>query len=407
VLEFEKKVLGVRELVFLIMRHLKSNPALHDIWIKGEVRDLSFSKSGNYFFSLAENFGGYRYQINCTMYKEYAEKYAKLLEEGSVVECYGYTGFYPAGGQLAFYVEKIEKRDEKGYYWEEFKRIYEKLEGEGLFSEEFKKPIPEWVKRVGIVTSKDSAAIRDVLKILKKKMPMEIYVYHSLVQGDMAVDNIIRGIDWLEKFGVDLIVVTRGGGAYDELSVFNSEKLARRIFECRIPVISAIGHEKDFLISDYVADKREPTPTAAAVSIGKFREDVELELERCKEAILGRVRQFRELYDKIDAWVKLIKRECEMRFANTEVELERIKEKMLTNARDVLNKLRLDLESAYSVIAQKDYREFLKAGFAVVKKGLFNVKSVKQLKKKDLITLVMSDGSAVAEVKSVKVDKEV
>ncbi len=436
------KKLSVKQAVEILTNIIYLSPQLQDLWIFGEIRDLSISKQGHVYFSLAQE-DEKRYQINCVAFKDKVKDISQKLENGQMIEVFGGFNYYSAFGKLSFYVEKINFREEIGGITEKFRQIYNKLLKEGLFDEIHKKEIPPFPKKIGIITSVTGAAIKDVLKLLKDKLPMQIYIYNCLVQGQEAVPNILRALNYLENMDLDLILLTRGGGAYDELAIFNDEFIARKIFEMNTPVISAIGHERDMVITDYVADLRAPTPTAAGKIIGIEKQDFLKRLEDSKFKIVSKlnwllsihntklshlnifkrivqmklseeIQKLENNYNKFQASLKLIleklKKVEKLKFPveilktklnKEKLKLENLKQKLLFSINSKIEKEKNKLELLKSKLDTSHVVKIIENGYAQIKKGMFKVNSIKNLKVKDKIEIKFIDGVAIATINKI------
>ena len=251
----------VNEVNNYIKKLMATDILLSFIEIEGEISNFTHHYSGHMYFSLKDE----KSRIRCVMFKGDNSSLEFKPGEGAKVIVTGSVSVYERDGSYQVYVRKMEKQG-IGDLYRAFNRLKEKLEKEGLFDVESKKEIPELPKKIGVVTSSTGAAIRDILSILKRRYPpVDIVIYPVLVQGDRAPASIIKGLETLDKReDVDLIITGRGGGSMEELFAFNDEKLARCIFSLKTPIISAVGHETDFTIADFVADIRASTPSAAA-----------------------------------------------------------------------------------------------------------------------------------------------
>ncbi len=234
---------------------------LSNIEIEGEISNYNHHYSGHRYFSLKDNTG----KIKCVMFKSYGKELKEKLEEGQNVIAKGYISVYEKTGEYQLYVKSIEMQG-IGELYRKYEELKVKLESEGLFKPDHKKEIPAMPKKIGIVTSATGAAIEDMINVITRRFPAtEILLYPSLVQGNQAAKEIVRGLSYLDnRDDIDLIIIGRGGGSIDELFAFNDETLARTIYDAATPIISAVGHETDFTISDFVADLRAATPSAAA-----------------------------------------------------------------------------------------------------------------------------------------------
>lgn len=233
---------------------------LNRIYVKGEVSNCKYHTSGHIYFSLKDESG----MIACIMFAGQRGGLSFRMQEGQQVIVLGNVTTYERDGKYQLYAKEIIL-DGAGALYEKFEALKQELGEMGMFAEEYKQPIPKFARTIGIVTAPTGAAIRDIINVAGRRNPyVQLLLYPALVQGEGASASIVEGIAALEKKGVDLIIVGRGGGSIEDLWGFNEEIVARAIFDCRIPVISAVGHETDTTIADYVADLRAPTPSAAA-----------------------------------------------------------------------------------------------------------------------------------------------
>ncbi|MGN0395295.1 MAG: exodeoxyribonuclease VII large subunit, partial [Coprococcus sp.] len=233
---------------------------LNRIYVKGEVSNLKYHTSGHIYFSLKDESG----TIACVMFAGQRSGLSFRMSEGQQVVVLGSISVYERSGAYQLYAKEI-RLDGEGALYERFQLLKKELSEMGMFAPEYKKPIPFYSKRIGVVTAPTGAAIRDIMNITARRNPyVQLVLYPAQVQGEGAKESIIKGIRMLEKANVDVMIVGRGGGSIEDLWAFNEEEVARAIFECSVPVISAVGHETDTTIADYVADLRAPTPSAAA-----------------------------------------------------------------------------------------------------------------------------------------------
>ena len=245
---------------------------LNRIYVKGEVSNCKYHTSGHIYFSLKDESG----TIACVMFAGQRGGLSFRMCEGQQIVVFGQVNVYERGGSYQLYAREI-RLDGEGVLYERFQALKRELEEMGMFASEYKMPIPAYARRIGIVTAPTGAAIRDIMNISRRRNPfVQLILYPALVQGEGAAQSIVKGIRMLDKAGVDVIIVGRGGGSIEDLWAFNEESVARAIFECRTPVISAVGHETDFTIADFVADLRAPTPSAAAeLAVDDFRSVLE------------------------------------------------------------------------------------------------------------------------------------
>lgn len=233
---------------------------LRKVYVKGEVSNCKYHTSGHIYFSLKDETGG----LSCVMFAGQRRGLAFRMKDGDRVVVGGAVDVYERDGRYQMYAKEITLEG-AGALYERFLALKAELEEMGMFAPEYKQPIPRFIRRLGVVTAPTGAAVQDIRNISLRRNPyLQIILYPALVQGDGAADSIVKGIRMLDEAGVDTIIVGRGGGSIEDLWAFNEEKVARAIFECRTPIISAVGHEVDFTIADFVADLRAPTPSAAA-----------------------------------------------------------------------------------------------------------------------------------------------
>ena len=231
---------------------------LQNIYVKGEVSNCKYHTSGHIYFSLKDESG----TLSCIMFAGSRKGLAFRMKDGDKVVAGGRVDVYERDGRYQFYAREITLEG-AGALYERFLALKQELEDMGMFAQEYKQPIPEFARRVGVVTSPTGAAIRDIANVSTRRNPfVQTILYPALVQGEGAAASIVKGIQMLDEAGVDVIIVGRGGGSIEDLWAFNEEEVARAIFECRTPVISAVGHETDFTISDFVADMQERISSA-------------------------------------------------------------------------------------------------------------------------------------------------
>ena len=255
-----QNVYTVRQVNAYIKNMFTQDYMLNRIYVKGEVSNCKYHTSGHIYFSLKDESG----TIACVMFAGQRGGLAFHMREGQQVVVFGGISVYERSGSYQLYAREI-RLDGEGVLYERFQALKQELDEMGMFAPEYKKPIPSFVKTVGIVTAPTGAAIRDIMNISSRRNPfVQLILYPALVQGEGAVQSIVTGIQTLDAYGVDVMIVGRGGGSIEDLWAFNEEAVARAIFECETPVISAVGHETDTTIADYVADLRAPTPSAAA-----------------------------------------------------------------------------------------------------------------------------------------------
>ena len=288
-----KNVYSVGQVNAYIRNMFSQDFLLRSISVRGEVSNCKYHSSGHLYFTLKDE----KAAIACVMFAGYRKGLAFRLEEGMQVVALGSVEVYERDGKYQLYAKEIIP-DGAGYLYERFERLKRSLEERGLFAPEYKQPIPAYIRTLGVVTAPTGAAVRDIINITRRRNPyVQIILYPAVVQGDQAVPSIVNGIRALERLGVDVMIVGRGGGSMEDLWAFNEEAVAQAVFDCTVPVISAVGHETDTTIIDFVSDLRAPTPSAAAElavydvrQLLEFLEDRKEGLNRRLRAVLNRDR---------------------------------------------------------------------------------------------------------------------
>lgn len=279
---------------------------LRSVFVKGEVSNCKYHSSGHIYFTLKDEKG----IISCVMFAGNRTGLSFRLEEGQMVVVGGTVDVYERDGKYQLYAKQITL-DGAGILYEKFDRLKRELEEMGMFAQEYKQPIPKYIKTLGVVTAPTGAAVRDIINIATRRNPyIQIILYPAIVQGNQAVESIVNGIHALEQLGVDVMIVGRGGGSIEDLWAFNEEAVAQAVFDCSIPIISAVGHETDTTIIDFVADLRAPTPSAAAelavYDFGQFMERLDLYQSTLKHALDGQLGRHRNRLENLTLKVKYL-----------------------------------------------------------------------------------------------------
>ena len=295
-----KNVYTVKQVNAYIKNMFTQDFMLNRLYVKGEVSNCKYHPSGHIYFSLKDESG----TIACVMFAGSRSGLSFRMQEGQQVVVLGSVSVYERDGRYQMYAREIIL-DGAGELYLKFEALKKELEEMGMFAQEYKRPIPQFVKKVGIVTASSGAAVRDIINIAARRNPyVQLILCPAKVQGEGAAESIVQGIRMLEEQDVDVMIVGRGGGSIEDLWAFNEEIVARAIFESRVPVISAVGHETDTTIADYVADLRAPTPSAAAelavyeyqAAENLMKEYLELQLRSRMEEILQQKRHQFALY---------------------------------------------------------------------------------------------------------------
>lgn len=278
----------VSQLVTRIRTAIEADPELWDVWVEGEVSNFHQATSGHCYFTLKDAGA----ELRCVMWRDAAGSLRALPADGDQVLAHGRVSIYEQRGNLQLYVDHLEPAG-VGLLYQEFERLKARLEAEGLFAAERKRPLPRFPQRIGIVTSPAAAALRDILHVLSRRYPLaEVLLAPTLVQGDEAPPQIVAALAALNaRDDVDVILIARGGGSLEELWAFNDERVARAVAGSRIPVVCGVGHETDFSLADFAADRRAPTPSAAAEIAtpdqAELRGQVETLMKRLTMALEG------------------------------------------------------------------------------------------------------------------------
>lgn len=392
-----EKAYWVSEINRYIKHIFDSDFALGRIYIKGEVSNCKYHSSGHIYFTLKDN----QSQLSCIMFASNRDGLAFELQEGQSVVVFGNITTYERDGKYQLYAKEI-KLDGAGILFEKYMQLKKDLEEEGLFAPEYKQPIPSFSNKVGIVTAITGAAIHDIQNIATRRNPyIQLYLYPAQVQGQGAAESIVRGIQVLDQMDMDVIIVGRGGGSIEDLWAFNEEIVARAIFECCTPVISAVGHETDVTIADFVADLRAPTPSAAAeLAVADIREVMAQLMEYEKlllEKMTWKIQQYRTRLDN---------RKLRLEHANPINQLQQKRQRLLNFEDKLENSMKNKLEREKYKLAIFSERleglsplRKLSQGYAFLTDTNQNaVKSIKNIEKKDKLIISVLDGDIIANV---------
>jgi exodeoxyribonuclease VII large subunit len=396
------KPLRVTEINNYIKKIFSQDILLPEVSIIGEISNLSkHYASGHIYFNLKDE----NSKLKCVMFKSYVQSSNIELKEGLKVIASGYISVYEKDGIYQLYIRNI-KKDGVGELFIAFEELKQKLQKEGLFDANHKKPIPEYPKKIGIVTSVTGAAIRDILRIVKRRFPaVNIIIYPSQVQGEKAIDQIIEGLLYLDSIDdVETIILARGGGDIDELFIFNDERLARVIYDINKPIISAVGHETDFTISDFVADLRAATPSEAAELVVKDRISLLINLEEIRNSIIKTVLNFLHQYES-----NLQRFEKTLKFFNPQfvledkkVELDNTIQKISFIVDKIINDKNTNLERQKIKLNTFDPSYVLKRGYAIITDDSGKIiTSVESVINGMHLKLNLKDGDVETEVKSI------
>ena len=419
-----KEYITISDINKIIKYTIEGNEELRDVYIKGEISNIKYHSRGHLYFSLKDESS----KINAVMFSYEKARLTFEPKDGDSVLVHGRISVYEASGSYQIYVDSMEM-DGIGNLYILFEKLKKKLAEEGLFNPEHKKKIRRVPRKIGVITAPTGAAIRDIISTINKRFPMtEIYVFPTLVQGEAAAANIVKAIEQANEYDdIDTIILGRGGGSIEDLWAFNEEIVARAIYASRIPIISGVGHEIDFTISDFVADLRAPTPTGAAMlavpDIYEVRRYFETALDRCNNAILNLLNSYTQTLFKYKTNYLL----------NNPKALYEMKEQKLDNLYDRINNSMLNRLDKYNHIMDKyktnyilnnpqvllegyknkinelkvkaellNPQNILDKGYSIVYKDDKIIKDASKLKDNDEIKVVVKKGKITASVKGVE-----
>ena len=397
------KTLTVTEVSNYIKRVIDNDFILGNLSVKGEISNLKFHSSGHIYFSLKDEAS----KINCVMFKSKAMYLDVDLEEGMQIVVKGKASIYPATGSMQIYCEEINKEG-IGELFIKFEKLKKKLESKGYFETYNKKELPRYPRRIGVVTSPTGAAIRDIINVIKRRNGMvDIVLYPAKVQGINAYKEIIEGIQYFnEKNNVDLLIVGRGGGSIEELWNFNEEALAEVVYNSNLPIISAVGHEVDFTICDFVSDVRAATPSQGAEIAVPLENDIKQEIERISlyldDTIYNKIKNFR---NEIISMERILKIHSPLsKIQNCYLEVDKLKDRLDFVLRTKLNKEKQRLESLNNLLIAHNPINVLSRGYAIIEDNDALIKSKEQLKEEKNLKITFKDGKI--EGKFMPSDKE-
>ena len=398
-----RNVYSVKQVNAYIKNMFTQDFMLSRIYVKGEVSNCKYHSSGHIYFSLKDESGA----IACIMFAGQRSGLGFQMKDGQQIIVLGNITTYERDGRYQLYAKEIIL-DGAGLLYEKFEALKKELGEMGMFANEYKQPIPKYANKIGIVTASTGAAIRDIMTVSKRRNPyVQLVLYPALVQGEGAAASIVKGIETLDRYGVDVIIVGRGGGSIEDLWAFNEEPVARAIFDCRTPIISAVGHETDTTIADYVADLRAATPSAAAeLAVFEYQAFV-TQLEEKRNKLRRGVSQKIQM-----SRMKLERYQLKFNYLHPRNKLQEKQQRCL----DYEQKIRLLFEQKLNLSKQKLALRIermkglspltkLNQGFSYVSNQDGEVvKSITNVKKDDVLTIYVTDG--LVEAKALGVKKE-
>lgn len=402
---------------------IDAQPFLNKVYLKGEISNYKGHTRGHLYFTLKDETS----RINAVMFASNAASLTFKPEDGMNVLVEGRISVYEASGAYQIYVEKMSE-DGIGNLYLEYEKLKKKLAEEGLFNEDHKLPVPKYPKTIGIITAPTGAAVRDIISTIKRRYPLaQTILFPTLVQGELAKDNIVKQIETAQKYDLDLIICGRGGGSIEDLWAFNEECVARAIYNSQIPIISAVGHEPDFTIADYVADLRAPTPTGAAEMAVPNLVDLQTLIKQYE------IRLNESINNKIKTYTKELQKIKESFILKNPLSMYEIKEQKLDNLINNLNTYitnllsvktqRLEnitsnyiLKNPHSIYEKKEHQfqlllnkitilnplQILEKGYSVVECNGKIINSIENISVNDKLDIKLFKGKIVAEVKEIK-----
>ena len=392
-----RNVYSVGQLNSYIKNMFTQDYLLQSVYVKGEVSNCKYHTSGHIYFTLKDPRG----TVSCVMFAGNRKGLSFRMQDGQQVIAGGTVDVYERDGKYQLYAKEIQL-DGAGQLYEKYEQLKRELEEQGMFAEQFKQPIPRYIRTLGVVTARTGAAVRDIIQIASRRNPrVQIIVYPAIVQGEEAVPSIVNGIHALEQIGVDVMIVGRGGGSIEDLWAFNERAVAKAVFDCSVPVISAVGHETDTTIIDYVADLRAPTPSAAAeLAVWDIRDTYE-RLAGYEEMLLQnmnrKIRMTRERAKKYESQLRILSPAGKIR-SNRQYQAQ-LAERLEGRMQQILYRKRHELELYIEKMKGLSPLERLSGGYSYVEDDSGkNIRSVKRLREGEIVRIRMRDGSAEAKI---------
>lgn len=396
------KIYSVSELNKMVKGYLEGNPNLQEFFLKGELSGVNYYRSGHLYFTLKDS----KCQVKCAAFAYKYKRIPEDLKEGDSVKIFGDVGFYENRGDFQVLVRHIEKEDKIGELYRKLEEVKKSFEEKGYFSKAHKKPLPKYPKSLGVVTSLNGAALHDIINTARKRMNnIDIYVYPAKVQGPGSVEEIVRGIEVLNKIPeIDFIVAGRGGGSIEDLWAFNEEEVALAFYNSKKPIISAVGHEIDFLLSDLTADVRAATPTQSVEIAVPVRKEIDFMLDNKKKYLDSLIKT------KITKSRKELENlENSFTLKNFTRFVDGYREEMVARERDLQRALKIFLERKRQNLILKTEKiinlnplSTLSRGYSISLKNDIILKDTKELKIGDEITTNLYNGTFISTVKEIK-----
>ncbi|MFD3157389.1 exodeoxyribonuclease VII large subunit [Haloimpatiens sp. FM7330] len=388
------KTLSVTKLNSYIKKVMDNDFILRNICVKGEISNLKIHSSGHIYFSLKDGAS----KINCIMFESDACNLTFTPENGNNVIVKGRVSTYPKEGLYQLYCNEMEIEG-IGQLHIAFEKLKKKLENQGLFDEDNKKRLPKYPRKIGVITSASGAAVRDVINVAKRRNPfVDLLIYPSLVQGEKASEDLIKGIKYLQKIKeIDVIILARGGGSIEELWAFNDEALAYEIYKCNKPVVTGVGHETDFTIADFVGDRRAPTPSAAAEIVVPNINEINQKLDNLKTSLSMSMKgMINDYYSKFE----FLHKKLELNNPNNYIvnlynTLDNYNIRLKNIMYSKLNTEQGKLQNLKSLLFAHNPLNILDKGYAILENDENTIiKNIEELKKNECINIKMKDGES-------------
>lgn len=398
----EDRIYSVSEFNKIVKNYLEENPVFQEFFLKGELSGINYYRSGHLYFTLKDS----KSQIKCVAFSYKYKKIPEDLKEGDSVKIFGDVGFYENRGDFQILVRHIEKEDKIGELYRKLEEVKKSFEEKGYFSPLYKKPLPKYPQKIGVVTSLNGAALHDIINTARKRMNnIDIYVYPAKVQGVGAIEEIVHGIEVLDKIpDIDFIIAGRGGGSIEDLWAFNEEEVALAFFNCKKPIISAVGHEIDFLLSDLTADVRAGTPTQSVEIAVPVKKDIENMLENKKKYIISLMK------NKIEKSRKELKNlENSYAIKNFSKNINNYRNDIILKENDVHRAFKIFIERKRNELTLKTEKiinlnplGILARGYTITKKDEKILRGCEDLKVGDEITTNLYKGNIISIIKEIK-----
>lgn len=391
--------LSVTDLTLHIRSVIENDPVLWDISVHGEVSNMSRASSGHWYFTLKDSAA----QLKCVMWRSHTERQSYTPQNGDAIVAHGRIGVYEANGVYQLYADSIRPVG-TGDLYQQFEQLKARLESEGLFDLERKRPIPSFPRQIGVATSPEAAAFQDIQNVLRRRFPLvEILLSPCLVQGSEAPSQIVKAIEYLNLYSqVDVILVIRGGGSIEDLWAFNDERVARAIAASRIPVVAGVGHETDFTIADFVADVRAPTPSAAAEIATPNIDDLRANLRSMDDSLTGLISDYlSELHMNVSSLQRTLGHVAPLsRIRNLRQRVDDWNTRLINQQRQRIARLRERVEARESALHAANPQAIMARGYAVVSlsEDMRRLSSSKGVKPGTGISVQFHDGDLKARV---------